>query len=232
MFQHKYYWLIAIGLTFVLPMLLGFLYERPFGALLWGGFLRLTLVHHSTFLINSLCHYTGKQPFESNSTARDSWWVAFLTFGEGFHNFHHKFQWDYRNGIRWYDFDPGKWAIKFLSFFKLTSNIRKVDEYKILQARFNGLKDKIDTCYSNLPDRIQVIYESRIKDAQNQSQKIYDAWQNFEKEFKLLKHNGFKNKFQKSSMKYHRKMLRSEYISLLKSFSILFKNLKIQQGIK
>ena len=108
MFQYKYYWLIGIGLSFVLPCIIGALYGRPLGGLLWGGFLRVTLVHHFTFFINSLCHFTGKRPFDPNSTARDSWWVAYFTFGEGFHNFHHKFQWDYRNGIRWYDFDPGK----------------------------------------------------------------------------------------------------------------------------
>ena len=104
-------------LCFVVPVLIGLTFGRPLGGLLWGGVVRVVVVHHFTFFINSLCHFVGKRPFELNTSARDSWWVAYLTFGEGFHNFHHKFQWDYRNGIRWYDFDPGKWVVKLLSFF-------------------------------------------------------------------------------------------------------------------
>ena len=91
-FQDKHYWKISLFLSFILPVLIGFIYGRPLGGLLWGGILRVTMVHHFTFFINSLCHYVGKRPFEADTSARDSWWVAYLTFGEGFHNFHHKFQ--------------------------------------------------------------------------------------------------------------------------------------------
>ena len=183
MFQNKYYWPIGIGLSFVLPLIIGSFYGRPFGGLLWGGFLRVTLVHHFTFFINSLCHFVGKRPFKPNITARDSWWLAYLTFGEGFHNFHHKFQWDYRNGIRWYDFDPGKWTIKFLSFFKLTTQIRKVDEHKILKARFNGLKENFQLYFSKFPKHIRDIYEGRFEEVQNQANQVYEAWQGFENNF-------------------------------------------------
>ncbi len=225
-FQYKYYWLIGIGLSFIFPMYLGYLYGRPLGGLLWGGFLRVTFVHHFTFFINSLCHFAGKRTFEPESTARDSWWVAFFTFGEGFHNFHHKFQWDYRNGIRWYDFDPGKWAIKFLSFFKLTTDIRKVEEYKILRARFNGLKDSFQLQYPQVPEKVQALYQVKVKEVQEQSRKIYDAWHEFDKEFKALKEVGFKDKFQKAAMKQKRKMLRMEYASTLNALSILLMSLK------
>ena len=67
--------------------------------------------------INSLCHYAGSRTYDRKSTARDSWFVSLFTFGEGYHNFHHTFHWDYRNGIRWYDFAPSKWVIKSLSVF-------------------------------------------------------------------------------------------------------------------
>ena len=210
MFQQKYYWPIAIGLSFILPMGIGALIGRPLGGLLWGGFLRVTLVHHFTFFINSLCHFVGKRPFEPESTARDAWWVAFFTFGEGFHNFHHKFQWDYRNGIRWYDFDPGKWAIKFLSYFGLTTDLRKVEEYQILKARFQGLKESIHLQYSKIPERMEALYNKKILDAQERSKGIYDAWHELEIEFNLLKLEGFKDKFQKAVLKQKRKMFRLE----------------------
>ena len=186
MFQNKYYWPIGIGLSFVLALIIGSLYGRPFGGLLWGGFLRVTLVHHFTFFINSLCHFSGKRPFKPNITARDSWWLAYLTFGEGFHNFHHKFQWDYRNGIRWYDFDPGKWVIKFLSFFKLTAKIRKVDDHKILRARFNGLKSNFQLYFSKIPKQMKNTYQERFKKIQNQANKTYDIWRKFEMNFKEI----------------------------------------------
>ena len=225
-FQHKYYWAIGIGLSFVLPMVIGAFYGRPLGGLLWGGFLRITLVHHFTFFINSLCHFAGKRPFEPESTARDAWWVAFFTFGEGFHNFHHKFQWDYRNGIRWYDFDPGKWTIKFLSFFKLTSDIRRVEEYIILKARFQGLKESVQLHYPKVPEKIVSLYKEKVQEAQDHAKQVYDKWHEVEKEFKLLKAEGFKDKFQKAAMNQKRKMLRMEYTSVLNAFSVVLMSIK------
>ena len=232
MFQQKYYWPIAIGLSFILPMGIGALIGRPLGGLLWGGFLRVTLVHHFTFFINSLCHFVGKRPFEPESTARDAWWVAFLTFGEGFHNFHHKFQWDYRNGIRWYDFDPGKWAIKFLSYFGLTTDLRKVEEYQILKARFQGLKESIHLQYSKIPERMEALYNKKILEAQEQSKVIYDAWHELEIEFNLLKREGCKDKFQKAVLKQKRKMFRLEYATVLNTVSVLLIGIKSGNYIK
>ena len=142
-FQNKYYWSLSLFLSFFVPMLIGLYFNRPFGGLLWGGILRVTLVHHFTFFINSLCHFIGKQNYQLNTSARDSWLIAFVTFGEGYHNFHHKFQWDYRNGINWYDFDPSKWIIKFLSYFKLTHALRKASDYSIYKARIDTIYERI-----------------------------------------------------------------------------------------
>jgi len=225
-FQYKYYWPIAIGLSFLLPFIIGFYYGRPFGALLWGGFLRLTLVHQFTFFINSLCHYVGKRPFEANTSARDSWWVAYLTFGEGFHNFHHKFQWDYRNGIRWYDFDPSKWVIKLLSFFNLTTEIRKADEHRILKARFNSLQNKFQVFLGSNSLEIKNKYKEKINRLQNQAIQAYDTWYQFEINFNKLKETGFRDKFHKKSMYYKRKMLRMEYNSILNTLSLLLITIK------
>jgi stearoyl-CoA desaturase (delta-9 desaturase) len=61
--------------------------------------------------------------------------VAFLTHGEGYHNFHHTFQIDYRNGIRWYHWDPTKWTIWALSLIGLASKLRKISYFEILRAR-------------------------------------------------------------------------------------------------
>ncbi|GAL18754.1 fatty acid desaturase [Vibrio maritimus] len=112
MWQHKHYVLLALLTNFGIPIALGLLYGDLIGFVLVGGALRLVLSHHTTFFINSLAHIWGTQPYTSKNTARDNGILAFFTFGEGYHNFHHIFEHDYRNGIRWWQFDPTKWLIR------------------------------------------------------------------------------------------------------------------------
>jgi stearoyl-CoA desaturase (Delta-9 desaturase) len=87
-----------------------------------------------TFCINSLCHWIGSRPYSSKCSARDSLLMAFFTFGEGYHNFHHEFQHDYRNGVKPWQFDPTKWTIWLLEKVGLVSNLRTVPEERILKA--------------------------------------------------------------------------------------------------
>ncbi len=117
--QHRWYWPIGVLCNVGVPLLLGLATGRVLGMLLFAGFLRVILVHHSTFLINSACHRWGSRKWDPDSTARDNWGVALLTFGEGYHNFHHAYPTDYRNGPRWYDYDPTKWLIWLLCWFHL-----------------------------------------------------------------------------------------------------------------
>jgi stearoyl-CoA desaturase (delta-9 desaturase) len=98
------------------------------------GLMRLVVSHHLTFFINSLAHYWGRQPYTSENTARDNDVLALLTYGEGYHNFHHIFQWDYRNGIRWWQYDPTKWWISFCSAVGLASELKRVPEFQIRRA--------------------------------------------------------------------------------------------------
>lgn len=135
--QHKYYVPIAIFMGFALPALLGFIAGGPVGAL--GGFLiagaaRIVAVHHSTFCINSLCHWIGSRPYSGKCSARDSFLMALVTFGEGYHNYHHEFQHDYRNGVKPWQWDPTKWTIWTLSKLGLVKKLRTVPEEKILRA--------------------------------------------------------------------------------------------------
>ena len=106
MLQHRLRLVLGIGLGLGLPTLVGACFGRPLGGLLWGGFLRIVLVHHTTFFINSLAHMWGSRPYSEDVSARDNGFLALFTHGEGFHNFHHRFPTDFRNGIRWYHWDP------------------------------------------------------------------------------------------------------------------------------
>ena len=224
--QHKHYFKIAIFVSFILPMIISAFYGRPFGGLLWGGFLRVTIVHHFTFFINSLCHYVGKRPFDPNSTARDSWWVAYFTFGEGFHNYHHKFQWDYRNGIAWYAFDPGKWTIKFLSWFGLTKDIKKVSEYNILLAKLESIKTSIQDQYSNMPEKLKENYQDKINSFQEGANKIVQSWKELEKEIAQLKKSNIKDKLELAILNQKRKLYRKEFVAVINSITILMVSLK------
>lgn len=123
--QDRNYVAIAIVAAAILPACLGLLWGDALGAFLVAGFLRLVVQWHATFAVNSLAHYVGKRPYCENSTARDSFWVALVTMGEGYHNFHHRYPLDYRNGVRWYHFDPTKWFVWTLSKTGLVSNLRR-----------------------------------------------------------------------------------------------------------
>ncbi len=133
-FQYKHYLAIAVGGNLIVTLLLGAAYDDVWGFLLVAGFLRLVVNHHVTFFINSLAHWWGRQPYTKENTARDNDFLAFLTYGEGYHNFHHIFQWDYRNGIRWWQFDPTKWLIAASEKLGLARDLKRVPEFKIQRA--------------------------------------------------------------------------------------------------
>ena len=135
--QHRYINLLAVLMGFGLPTVAGFLYGGWTGAL--GGFLisglaRVVVIQHGTFFINSACHYMGRQPYSTRCSARDSFLLALVTMGEGYHNYHHEFQHDYRNGVKPWQFDPTKWIIWTFSKLRLAQNLRRVPAEKIKSA--------------------------------------------------------------------------------------------------
>jgi stearoyl-CoA desaturase (delta-9 desaturase) len=140
-FQHRYFMPLAIFMNFALPTLIaGIFWGDALGGFLLAGFLRLVFTHHSTFLINSLCHFFGSQPYSDKHTARDNAVTALFTWGEGYHNFHHEFANDYRNGVRWFHFDPGKWAINLMAYLRLASGLKRVPDATIKQRRMQMQK--------------------------------------------------------------------------------------------
>ena len=134
MFQHNHYVALAISMNLVPAIIAGWLCGDVWGGVIWVGFLRLVVNHHVTFFINSLAHIWGKRPYTDSNTARDNFFIALLTWGEGYHNFHHHFQTDYRNGVRWWQFDPTKWLIRGAQWLGLTCELNRVDDYKIQRA--------------------------------------------------------------------------------------------------
>ena len=135
MWQHKYYLPLLLIMNFGLPALLGWLNGDVWAMLLMAGLLRLVVVHHCTFFINSLAHIWGSQPYTDKNTARDNGILAVFTYGEGYHNFHHIFENDYRNGINWWHYDPTKWLINTMAWMGLATQLRVTPQERIESAK-------------------------------------------------------------------------------------------------
>jgi stearoyl-CoA desaturase (Delta-9 desaturase) len=107
--------LLWVGLGLVFPFLLGVALTGSLiaglTALLWGGAVRMFLLHHATFSINSLCHFFGRRSFATADQSRNVLWLALPTLGEAWHNNHHAFPTSARHGLRWWQLDPSAWLI-------------------------------------------------------------------------------------------------------------------------
>jgi len=144
-FQHKHYGWIGPFMAFVLPSLIaGFGWGDFRGGYFYAGVLRLIFVHHSTFCVNSVAHFFGGFTYDDERSPRDNLFTAFLTLGEGYHNFHHEFPNDYRNGIRFYDYDPTKWLIAGLSLLGLTYELKEFPANEVTKGQLHMKQKKLD----------------------------------------------------------------------------------------
>ena len=117
--NHYYYVpLIVVG---VLLLIFG-----GWSVMLWGVFLRVTLAFHTTWLVNSATHLWGRTRFQTGDDSRNSWWVALLTFGEGWHNNHHAHPTSARHGLKWYEIDINWLGIRALQFLGLAHSIKRL----------------------------------------------------------------------------------------------------------
>ncbi|AGO10146.1 AaceriAAR153Cp [[Ashbya] aceris (nom. inval.)] len=149
--QHRHYVLIMVLMAFIVPGLLcHFLYGDFWGGFVYVGLLRVFAIQQATFCINSLAHYLGDQPFDDRRTPRDNWITALVTLGEGYHNFHHEFPTDYRNAIRWYQYDPTKVFIYCASLVGLAYDLKKFSQNAIQQGLIQQKQKKLDKARSRL----------------------------------------------------------------------------------
>jgi hypothetical protein len=91
-----------------------------------------------------LAHYLGDHTFDDRRSPRDHFITAILSLGEGYHNFHHEFPQDYRNAIKFYQYDPTKWLIKTLSYVGLTHHLKKFPDNEIKKGIFLMEQKKLD----------------------------------------------------------------------------------------
>ena len=187
--QHRHYLLISTAVNLGLVLLLGWLTGRMLGMLIFGLLVRVVLTHHFTFLVNSAAHMWGTQPWSKGHSARDNWALSLFTFGEGYHNYHHTFQVDYRNGPLWYNWDPSKWLIWLLASLGLARRLRRnpIDvalgrRFELAHRHFNErltrLGATLDDLGGQLADEVDVARRAlaeRFLAAEQQVREALDA---------------------------------------------------------
>lgn len=177
-FQHRFYALIMFATNILTTLFIGYLFNDYLGALVicWG--IRLFFLHHFTWFINSAAHTWGSQSISKEHTAVDNYMLSFLTFGEGYHNYHHSFANDYRVGARWYQWDPAKWVIWTLSKFNLTKDLKRASYYRVKEKMLKVRTEEIKNMLKNsLPQQAHLLekkVESGIQKLQEHILEIRD----------------------------------------------------------
>jgi stearoyl-CoA desaturase (Delta-9 desaturase) len=126
---------VVLGLLFPFALggLIGGSLDAALTGLLWGGAVRMLVVHHVTYSINSLCHFFGNQAFDTGDESRNLAWLSFFTFGEAWHNNHHAFPTSYEHGMRRWQFDPSRYVIRGLEKMGLVWDVVRISPER--QAR-------------------------------------------------------------------------------------------------
>jgi stearoyl-CoA desaturase (delta-9 desaturase) len=127
-------WVLAgLAVPFLLGGLIGRSWEAALTGLLWGGAVRMLVVHHVTYSINSLCHFFGRQAFDTGDESRNLAWLAPITFGEAWHNNHHAFPTSFEHGLRRWQLDPSRLVIIGLEKMGLVWDVVRISPER--QAR-------------------------------------------------------------------------------------------------
>jgi stearoyl-CoA desaturase (Delta-9 desaturase) len=124
--------LLWTALTLLIPFLLG-----GWTGLLWGGFVRIAVVNHVTWAVNSICHSFGDRPFDIKDESRNNWLIGLLAFGEGWHHNHHAFPAMAYHGMTWRQFDLSAIIIRLLAKLKLARNV-KMPSPELIERRRRG----------------------------------------------------------------------------------------------
>jgi len=128
-----------VALSMLLPALAGGLWtwswQGAVEALFWASLVRLAVLHHVTFAINSVCHLTGSKPFKTRDESRNVWWLALPSMGESWHNYHHSDPLSARHGVRRYEVDTSAAVIRILEHLHWASEVRWPDPTLIAKRR-------------------------------------------------------------------------------------------------
>ena len=143
--QHKHSLIVVLFMGLIFPTLVaGLCWNDWLGGFVYAGILRIFFVQQATFCVNSLAHWLGDQPFDDRNSPRNHFITALITLGEGYHNFHHEFPSDYRNAIKWHQYDPTKWSIWIWKQVGLAYDLKQFRSNEIEKGRLQQLQKKLD----------------------------------------------------------------------------------------
>lgn len=205
--QDQVFALLAVLIGWGLPTAVASFWGDPWGGFWCAGLARMVVNHHTTFCINSVCHYVGRRSYSDQHSGRDSWIAALLTYGEGYHNFHHTFQYDYRNGIRAFHWDPTKWFIQFFSWCGLTTNLRKAHTEKILLAKLAMDHKRLSKRLAHEPEAIRQRFEEMIRSARTRLQEAHSSFQCLRQNLKTMKIEEVRAEYRRTKKEFKRAML-------------------------
>ncbi len=137
--------LLSLALPFALGVALsgGSLVAGGLSALLWAGLVRIFLVHHITWSINSICHFFGRRRFETDDESTNVFWLALPSLGEAWHHNHHAFPQSAFHGLRWYELDPSGWLILAMARVGLAWDVVRVTPERA-KAKLAGAAPSLD----------------------------------------------------------------------------------------
>jgi stearoyl-CoA desaturase (delta-9 desaturase) len=209
MFQHRYNGLLTFGGNALVAGLVGWAVGDFLGAFVLAWWTRLAVSHHLTWFVNSLCHYWGERTYSKELSAVDNYVLAVMTVGEGYHNYHHTFPSDYRNGVRWYHIDPNKWTIWLLSKIGMARDLKRINrdriERRLLREDRQLLVDHLEQSpndrYAELKSRVEQL-STRIQEALARRGALLEK-------LEQLKQAGLDRHARRMQRKAHRRQLRS-----------------------
>lgn len=205
MWQHRHYWKLVWTFNLAIPLALGWLVGDVLGMVLLASAFRLAFSQHCTFFINSLAHTWGRRTYSDEDSSRDNGVIALLTWGEGYHNYHHTFQADYRNGLRWWQFDPGKWLIVLAQWMGLAWGLKRTPKFKILRARlqmqFKALEERLAT------DEDQASWRVTLEQEYQQFKDTVSQWQTVQAERVQIGADALKDRWHKTQFRTRYKEL-------------------------
>jgi len=226
LFQDKFYIHLVIFTNTIISLLIGWITADYLGAFIFCWLFRLFVTYHATWFINSAAHYWGEQSYSRELSARDNMVVAFLTFGEGYHNYHHTFPADYRNGVRSLHFDPSKWLIWSLSKVGLASGLKKFHTESIMDklirldtnllmrkaSRLEKNKKLIKKFWKKHPFKKHNSLQGYIKKVSETIQERRTEIKKLIEEYKILrKENKTENKRKRQAIKFRLKRSKRAY---------------------
>lgn len=227
-FQLKHYWKLAFFVLVILPSVIGYFiggtFFSAYTVFLFVGVGR-ALQQQATFCVNSACHFFGNKKYY-NGTAGDIWWLALFLLGENWHNFHHAFPSDYRNGVKWYHFDVHKWIIYLFSKIGLAYDLNITNETRIQAKVEHTEKQNIEVTKNKL-----CILQNKVNDLfQTLQEKCCELESSSASVKNMMKNSFLSYQERLNNLKLQLQQLKSFDSTSEKIIALISKNLKDLEG--